>query len=128
MSEHEKIFLNELKSEWQKTLKQIIIACVIALIVSIAGGGWTMAKVFNVKGKADKEYVDKFYGDMFRIVETRILILEQMQTSTDKAREQLQKDLDHLTELWEDHLNHHMEKTRGENTSYYDKVKKQMKL
>jgi hypothetical protein len=98
-------------------IKKTIIAIVSGLFLMIVGGGWTMAKVFNVKGKADKEYVDRFYGEIMRISETRNIILEQMLKAEKDANElkysALIKQLDELDRQFKEHMRYHMEKTRG---------------
>lgn len=115
MSEQETItFYKDLQ---RKLISKVIVAIIAGLFLMIVGGGWTMAKVFNVKGKADKTYVDGFYGEMTRIMENRTLVLEQMvkalKESNEKDMINLQKQLDDLNTKWQTHMSYHMERTRG---------------
>lgn len=119
MSEIE--FLNQMKKLRSDLMRKIIIAIISGLFIMIVGGGWTMAKVFNVKGKADKTYVDGFYGDMMRLIENRTLVLEQMVKAEKENNAEkyaaLQKQLDELGKQWQQHMNYHMERTRGASTN-----------
>lgn len=117
MSEQEITLYKDLQ---RQLMMRIIVAIISGLFLMIVGGGWTMAKVFNVKGKADKAYVDGFYGEMTRLMENRTLVLEQMvkalKESNQKDITNLQKQLDTMDAKWQQHMSYHMERTRGATT------------
>jgi hypothetical protein len=127
MSEIE--FIDQMKKLKSDLMRKIIVSIISGLFIMIIGGGWTMAKIFNVKEKADievvnkkadKEYVDSFYGDMMRIMENRTLVLEQM-VKAEKERNNekfdiLQNSLIELDKKWAEHMKYHMEKTRSLNS------------
>jgi len=114
-------FIQELKKLKSQILTRVISAFIGGLLIMLVGGGWTMAKIFNVKGKADKTYVDTFYGDMMRLVENRTLVLEQMVKAEKEMNTQeitqLQRRLNELDIKWQQHMSYHMERTRGVNST-----------
>jgi hypothetical protein len=120
MSENEHIFLAEIKTLGRKILIQVIIGTAIALILAIGGGGLVMAKVFNVKGKTSKEYVDGYVSKGMLLMEERNNLLEEKielqkdEASTNSAQiEHINEALREQRKRWDEHMNFHMEKTRG---------------
>ncbi|OFY66620.1 MAG: hypothetical protein A2Y71_03765 [Bacteroidetes bacterium RBG_13_42_15] len=118
MSELE--FIDEIRKLKGQIMSRVISTVIASLLIMIIGGGVAMAKVYNVKGKADKTYVDAFFKDIVTLsatMENRTIILEGMikanKERDDEKYDALAEKLKEMDIRWQEHMKYHMERTRG---------------